>query len=92
MQVSAQLNPYWLLLKDLSAEEKLSLIELLVKSLQGSATSKNNLEKPQRNKKNAPTEREQMIQYMLSYQNAQPSIGDAAAWQRQEREDREMPR
>jgi len=34
MQVSATLNPYWLLLKDLSANEKLSLIELLVKSLQ----------------------------------------------------------
>jgi hypothetical protein len=34
MQVPATLNPYWLLLKDLSAEEKLSLIELLVKSLQ----------------------------------------------------------
>ncbi len=39
MQVSAQLKPYWLLLKDLSAEEKLSLIELLVKSLQGSAST-----------------------------------------------------
>ena len=34
MQVSVTLNPYWLLLKDLSANEKLSLIELLVKSLQ----------------------------------------------------------
>ena len=34
MPSSANLNPYWLLLKDLSAEEKLSLIELLVKSLQ----------------------------------------------------------
>ena len=34
MQSSPNLNSYWLLLKDLSAEEKLSLIELLVKSLQ----------------------------------------------------------
>ena len=34
MQASATLTPYWLLLKDLSANEKLSLIELLVKSLQ----------------------------------------------------------
>jgi hypothetical protein len=34
MQASATLNPYWLLLRDLSAEEKLSLIELLVQSLQ----------------------------------------------------------
>jgi len=34
MPSSANLNPYWLLLKDLSADEKLSLIELLVKSLQ----------------------------------------------------------
>jgi hypothetical protein len=34
MTTSPQLNTYWQLLKDLSAEEKLSLIELLVKSLQ----------------------------------------------------------
>jgi hypothetical protein len=34
MTSSPQINAYWLLLKDLSAEEKLSLIELLVKSLQ----------------------------------------------------------
>jgi hypothetical protein len=37
MQVSATLNPYWLLLRDLSTEEKLSLIELLVKSLQATS-------------------------------------------------------
>jgi len=35
MQKAPNLNPYWLLLKDLSLEEKLSLIELLVKSIQG---------------------------------------------------------
>jgi hypothetical protein len=41
MQVPVSLNPYWLLLKDLSAEEKLSLIELLVKSLQLSKSAPN---------------------------------------------------
>jgi hypothetical protein len=35
MNISSNINPYWLLLKDLSAEEKLSLIELLAKSIQG---------------------------------------------------------
>lgn len=39
MGASLNLNPYWLLLKDLNAEEKLSLIELLVKSLQSSQPS-----------------------------------------------------
>lgn len=34
MQISSNLNPYWLLLRDLSTDEKLSLIEWLVKSLQ----------------------------------------------------------
>jgi hypothetical protein len=92
MQVPATLTAHWLLLKDLSAEEKLSLIELLVKSLQMPPTVKNGSKKPPRNAKPAPTEREQMIQYILSYQNAQPSFGDAATWQHQQREDREIPR
>lgn len=39
MQVSSNLHPYWLLLKDLSMEQKLSLIELLVKSVKTSATA-----------------------------------------------------
>ncbi|GEM_PF-2357289 len=34
MQISTHISPYWLLLKDLSSNEKQSLIELLVKSLQ----------------------------------------------------------
>jgi len=34
MQISTHLSLCWLLLKDLSSNEKLSLIELLVKSLQ----------------------------------------------------------
>ncbi len=44
MDFSSNLNAYWLLLKDLNANEKLSLIELLVKSLQKTAASavKNN--------------------------------------------------
>lgn len=92
MQVPATLNPYWLLLKDLSASEKLSLIELLVKSLQISPSA-NSEKKPSRSdQKQRPSEREKMIEYILSYQNAHPSFGDAAAWQRQDREDREMPR
>lgn len=37
MPRASNLNPYWVLLKDLSTEEKLSLIELLVKSIQGRA-------------------------------------------------------
>lgn len=39
MQVSANLHPYWLLLKDLSMEQKLSLIELLVQSVKISAVA-----------------------------------------------------
>ena len=34
MQIPANLSPYWLLLKDLDTKEKLSLIEMLVKSIQ----------------------------------------------------------
>lgn len=92
MPSSANLNPYWLLLKDLSADEKLSLIELLVKSLQISPSQKASEKQPRNDQKQKSSEREKMIQYILSYQNAQPSFGDATEWQRREREDREMPR
>jgi hypothetical protein len=92
MQVPVSLNPYWLLLKDLSAEEKLSLIELLVKSLQGVSVAKKNAEKSPKENKQNPIQREQMIHYILSYQNEQPSFGDASEWQLREREDREIPR
>lgn len=34
MPISANINPYWMLLKDLSIEDKLLLIEWLVKSIQ----------------------------------------------------------
>jgi hypothetical protein len=34
MQIPTNLNPYWLLLKDLNTAEKLSLVELLIKSIQ----------------------------------------------------------
>jgi hypothetical protein len=34
MRISTKISPYWMLLKDLSNEEKLSLIALLAKSLQ----------------------------------------------------------
>ncbi len=34
--------------------------------------------------------REEAIAYILSYQNDQPSFGDAAEWQRQEREERPL--
>ena len=36
-------------------------------------------------------ERQKMIDYITSYQNNQPSFGDAAAWQTRERTDRELP-
>ena len=44
--------------------------------------------------KNAPTlpdERQQMIDYIMNYQNDKPSFGDAAEWQSSERSDRELP-
>ncbi len=47
MDAAAQLDQYWLLLKDLGAKEKLQLIERLVKSLQ----SGNTQPKPSRKKK-----------------------------------------
>ena len=34
MQIPTNLNPYWLLLKDLNTSEKVPVIELLVKSIQ----------------------------------------------------------
>lgn len=41
MNIPANLSPYWVLLKDLSPKEKLSLIEILAKSIQsGFDTSK----------------------------------------------------
>lgn len=92
MQSSPNLNSYWLLLKDLSAEEKLSLIELLVKSLQVLPIQAGGNKQHRNEQKQKPGEREKMIQYILSYQNTQPSFGDAAEWQRREREEREMPR
>jgi len=49
MQVSANLNPYWLLLKDLSMEQKLSLIELLVQSVRSAAAApKEGKQKPEK--------------------------------------------
>jgi hypothetical protein len=36
-------------------------------------------------------DRQRMIDFILSYTNDRPSFGDAAAWQRQERADRELP-
>jgi len=45
MQLSANLKTYWLLLKDLSNEEKRSLIELLAQSLKVPATQKGKSER-----------------------------------------------
>lgn len=45
MQLSANIKTYWLLLKDLSNEEKHSLIELLAQSIKTSAGKKGNPEK-----------------------------------------------
>lgn len=38
-----------------------------------------------------PDERQKMIDYILAYQNDNPSFGDAAEWQRLERTDRVLP-
>jgi hypothetical protein len=40
MRISTKVSPNWLLIKDLSNEEKLSLIALLTKSLQEKTPSK----------------------------------------------------
>jgi hypothetical protein len=40
MRISTKVSPNWLLIKDLSNEEKLSLIALLAKSLQEKTPSK----------------------------------------------------
>ncbi len=45
MQLSANIKTYWLLLKDLSNDEKRSLIELLTQSLKVSAKQKDKTEK-----------------------------------------------
>lgn len=45
MQLSANIKTYWLLLKDLSNEEKRSLIELLTQSVKASADKKDKTEK-----------------------------------------------
>jgi hypothetical protein len=45
MQVSANLHPYWLLLKDLSMEQKLSLIELLVQSVKAKNAQNDDMQK-----------------------------------------------
>jgi hypothetical protein len=37
------------------------------------------------------SERQRMIDFLLSYTNDRPSFGDAAVWQQQERTDRELP-
>ncbi|MBI5915487.1 MAG: hypothetical protein HY842_08925 [Bacteroidetes bacterium] len=52
MQVSANLHPYWLLLKDLNLEQKLSLIELLVQSVKTAtvAPKKNGKKEPEKPK------------------------------------------
>lgn len=76
------------MLKDLSAEEKLSLVELLVKSIKLQQPRQKNGSKA--SPKSAP-DREAMVAYVLSYENSSPSFGDAAEWQRREREDRELP-
>jgi len=47
---------------------------------------------PYRLVQNPPNaDRKKMIDYILSYQNDNPSFGDAAEWQQVERADRELP-
>lgn len=38
-----------------------------------------------------PDERQRMIDYIMNYQNDNPSFGDAVEWQSRERADRELP-
>ena len=38
-----------------------------------------------------PAERQRMVDFILSYSNSEPSFGDAAVWQQQERTDRVLP-
>lgn len=45
MQLSANIKTYWLLLKDLSNDEKRSLIDLLTQSVKASASNKGKSEK-----------------------------------------------
>ncbi len=50
MGTSSNINMYWLLLQDLTVEEKLSLIELLAKSIQKkSSVKKNGRRNPKKN-------------------------------------------
>lgn len=37
------------------------------------------------------SERQSMVDFILSYTNDRPSFGGAATWQREERADRELP-
>lgn len=83
------LSAYWRLLKDLSTEEKLSLIELLVQSLRAKPEGRSR--KGQQQATTIPADRQAMLDYILSYTNPDPNFGDAATWQRIEREDRDLP-
>lgn len=56
MKESVKINPYWLLLKDLSMEEKLSLIQLLVQSLQAAPAQ------PPKKKKRTPNSQNNWVQ------------------------------
>ncbi len=46
MQLSGNIKTYWLLLKDLDKESKLSLIELLIQSLKKTSVDTNNTKLP----------------------------------------------
>ncbi|MFN0034378.1 MAG: hypothetical protein ACKVUS_04875 [Saprospiraceae bacterium] len=70
MQVSVTLNPYWLLLKDLSANEKLSLIELLVKSLQAAPPA------PKSNKPRRPVANDEWIHRFAGSWNDFPETAE----------------
>ena len=49
MQLSGNIQTYWLLLKDLDKESKLSLIELLIQSLKKTSIEKNITKMPNDN-------------------------------------------
>jgi hypothetical protein len=107
MQISANIDAHWHVLQDLSNDDKLALVELLIKSMRepsvhtvskdrGKSSEQINISKKSSRANHIipkldAAERDKIVQSILSYENANPSFGDAALWQQKERQDRELP-
>jgi len=74
MQIPAKLNSYWLLLKDLDTDEKRSLIELLVKSIQSVPTS--SLAASTRNRPPKPAKEEDWVRRFAGSWNDYPESAE----------------